>query len=297
MTVLSRRRFLTVSAAAVALPASAGVPDAQWRGNALGADASMRLVGVSPAEANQIFAQVEAELARLEMIFSLYRPKSSVSRLNEQGSLKAPEPELLQVLSLCNSLHQASGGAFDPTVQPLWWALANAHGPRDVAEAKAKIGWEQVSVDTAEVRFEKPGMAITLNGIAQGAVTDRIAALLRSHGLRDVLVDIGEIMALGHRGDGAAWRAGVADPNGRIRHRVSLSDRALATSATHGTLLQQGGHILSPTSVQVDERLVSVSAVSAAVADGLSTALCLVPAENAADVLARFPGARLEFTT
>lgn len=297
MIALSRRRFLTISAAAVALPAGAGVPDAQWRGNALGADASMRLVGLSPSDADRIFAQVEAELARLEMIFSLYRPDSSVSRLNEQGSLTAPEPELLQVLSLCNNLHQASGGAFDPTIQPLWWALANAHGPREVAEAKAKIGWTNLRVDTAEIRFEKPGMAITLNGIAQGEVTDRIAALLRSHGLRDVLVDIGEILALGHRGDGAAWRAGVADPNGRIRHRVSLSDRALATSATHGTRLQQGGHILSPTGIQVDDRLVSVSANSAAVADGLSTALCLVPGEEAADVLARFPGARLEFAT
>ena len=48
-----------------------------------------------------------------------------------------------------------------------------------------------------KVRFALPGMAITLNGIAQGYITDRIATLLQDAGMGDVLLDIGEVRALG----------------------------------------------------------------------------------------------------
>ena len=43
--------------------------------------------------------------------------------------------------------------------------------------------------------------------------------------------------------------AGVADPDGRIVRRLTLSDRALATSAPKGTVLDPSGelgHIFDP---------------------------------------------------
>ncbi|WP_241484112.1 FAD:protein FMN transferase [Ruegeria sp. ANG-R] len=82
MTLLSRRRFLTISAACAAVPARVAHAAAHWSGIALGAPASLRLEGLSDTEAAPIFAAVEAELNRLEDIFSLYRPDSEISRLN-----------------------------------------------------------------------------------------------------------------------------------------------------------------------------------------------------------------------
>jgi len=229
MTV-SRRRFLIISAAALAAPGtaqSAGTT-ARWRGHALGAAASMTIAGVSPVAARPVFARLEAELDRLEGIFSLYRADSALVRLNRDGRLDAPPPELLEVLALSDAIHAASRGAFDPTVQPLWRALATGG---DASVARSRIGWSNVHVSSRQVRLERPGMALTLNGIAQGYVTDRISALLRAQGLGDVLVDIGEIAASGRKSDGTPWMAGIADPQGHIRHRVVLRDRALATSA------------------------------------------------------------------
>ncbi len=295
MTRLTRRRFLTISAACAAAPALADT-SAQWRGIALGAPASLRLEGLSETEAAPIFAAVERELDRLEEIFSLYRTTSQISRLNQTGVLTTPAPEMLNLLSLCTALHDASGGAFDPTVQPLWLALATGATRSEVDRARESIGWGQVSIGTDAIRLPRPGLsAITLNGIAQGAVTDRIADLLRSYGLRDVLVDMGEITALGRRGADAPWRVGLVGPDGTVAKRIRLQDRAVATSAPGGTLLQgDQGHILSPQGNNTACQAVSVSAPLAALADGLSTALCLTPETELTRVMSRFPEARVE---
>ena len=305
MTFLSRRRFVSITAASAAasmlgaLPAAATTASqATWRGAALGAPASMRLDGLSQTQAAPIIAAVEAELARLEDIFSLYRPGSEISRLNRAGRLERPSPELLEVLSLSATLHEATGGAFDPTVQPLWQALAQGGDAAEIERARGLTGFGALRFDGDAVRFEGNGArAITLNGIAQGAITDRIAALLRARGLSNVLIDMGEIAAIGARGDGAPWRVGLAAPGGEIVQRITLSDRAVATSASHAMILDKAagqGHILAPSGGVVSPRLVSVSAPRAALADGLSTALCLLSEAQAARVTARFDDARLE---
>ena len=79
---LNRRRFLSISAAAIGLGTSAHAgPEVRhlWTGTALGARASIRL---DHPEAKAIAARVSAEIARLEDIFSLYRAGSALSRLN-----------------------------------------------------------------------------------------------------------------------------------------------------------------------------------------------------------------------
>ena len=298
MTRYSRRRFLSISAACMSFPAavSAAGPSARWTGIALGAPARMQINGLSDAEAAPIFDAVTAEVSRLENIFSLYRPNSELCRLNRTGHLSAPSAELLQLLSLCSALHEASGGAFDPTIQPLWLALANS------ADASARnmelnvIGWNNVIVNTDEIRLPVPGVsALTLNGVAQGEVTDRVSRLLRSFGLRDVLVDMGEIRANGRRGDGRAWQVGLASADGTIENRIRLSDRAVATSSPAAMTLPGGqGHILNPIGQRVFHSTVSVSAPNAALADGLSTALCAIPQHRIADTVSRFPSARIE---
>lgn len=286
----TRRRFLSISAAAIALPGMAAAqPVARWRGRALGADAEILLSGISPVKARPVLAAMEQELDRLERIFSLFRDDSALRRLNTTGELFSPPADLLTVLGLSDRLHRATGGVFDPTVQPLWQALAQgqATGP-----ARALVGWNGLRWSATRVAFARPGMALTLNGVAQGHITDRIAALLRARGFRDILVNMGEIAALGQAPDGGNWQAGIAAPDGRLVSRVALSDRALATSAPAA---QGADHILGPQGQPVRHRLVSVSAPSAAVADGLSTALCLLTPARAQAAVAGFPGAKIEY--
>jgi len=300
----SRRRFLTMAAACVALPAMATttLPVATWRGTALGAGALLRLVGLSDEEARDTFTAVEEELTRLEAIFSLHKADSYLSRLNRAGSLPVPPYEMLELLSLAGAVHASTNGAFDPTIQPLWTLYAQTRGRQPgkgiLSAALTRTGWTNVRIAPSEIAFARPGMALTLNGIAQGYITDRVAGLLRGRGFSNVLVDMGEIVGLGQRADGNAWRAGVSAPDGRIVHRTTLSDRALATSSPMGTLFGDGnvGHIIdpkrgAPTAVR---DLVSLSADSAALADALSTAFCVMDDAEIAAALEVHPTAQLE---
>ncbi|KPA23650.1 Thiamine biosynthesis lipoprotein ApbE precursor [Shimia sp. SK013] len=293
MTLVTRRRFLSIAAsAAVAMPAGRAWADtAVWRGQALGAAASMQFADLPDHKAGNLYAHVQAELRRLEDIFSLYRD-SALSKLNRIGSLTAPPPELLEVLSLCSRVHDASGGVFDPSVQPLWRAHAEN---RDAKAALSNVGWQNVAFSASEVRFKRPDMALTLNGIAQGYITDRISRLLHAKGMRNVLIDMGEITAIGRRMDGAAWRVGIAEPSGTVLRRIALNDRAIATSSPAGMTLPDGSsHILHPIGAASHHSLACISANSAALADGLSTAACLLTTELAKDMVKRFPDARIE---
>ncbi|MCW2307735.1 FAD:protein FMN transferase [Rhodobium gokarnense] len=291
--MLTRRRFLTIIAAAATLgPARAAPPAWEWRGRALGADARILLVDAEANAARHLFHRIEKELALIERHFSLFA-KSSLTRLNRTGRLAHPAPDVLALFTLAGRVHAATGGAFDPTVQPLWRALAEG---RDPGPARALVGWRNVQVTREEIRLTRPGMALTFNGIAQGFATDRVAELIRAAGFSNVLIDIGEIAGLGHRSDGAPWSAAIALADGAEVARTGLSGMALAVSSPGGTRIGPGGrlgHIIDPDGASARWRLAAVTAPSAALADGLSTAFCLMDREAIAAALKRFPGARL----
>lgn len=290
----TRRRFLAISAAAAAtaaLPARAA-PPAVWEGVALGAAGRVTLAGAAPAQARRMFRRIEAALRQIEAEFSLFAD-SALVRLNRDGRLARPAPGIRALFELADKVHAATGGAFDPSIQPLWRAVATG---ADRQAAHRLVGWDGVALGPEEIRLTRPGMALTFNGIAQGAAADRIAALLAAEGFRDVLVDMGEIAALGRHPDGRPWQAAIALPDGTELARAALGDRALATSSPAGTLIGGGlPHILDPRDGRAPPwRIASVSARSAALADALSTAFCLMERPAIDRALAAFPDARLE---
>ena len=130
-------------------------------------------------------------------------------------------------------------------------------------------------------------MAITLNGIGQGYITDRIVDLLHAGGVEHALVDMGETRALGAHSSGEPWRVGIEDPGmpSQIAERVLLKDRAIATSGGYGTQFDSAGrfnHIFDPTNGHTSSRYRAVSTIAstATEADALSTAFCLMPLEQ-----------------
>lgn len=298
MPGLTRRRFLSITAATAAVTTAGAAPAAplrHWQGSALGARATITL---SHPDGARIAARAFAEIDRLEDIFSLYRAGSALSRLNRVGRLDAPPFELLECLGLCGTVHRATGGLFDPTMQPLWDLHARAHaagGPPEadtIARTLETVGWDRVSLAPEAVTL-RPGMALTLNGVAQGYIADRVAALMRAEGLSQVLVDTGE-----HHGVGGDWPVTLTSDAG-AEGQVTLRDRALATSAPLGTVFDRGGeagHILDPRTggtVAPRWRLVSVTAPQAALADALSTAMVMMDREGMNRTLAAFPASRL----
>lgn len=309
MQPLTRRRFIAITAAAAgaagAAPARAAADLHVWHGTALGARASLRLHHPDRSEAERLIAACVAEVGRLERVFSLYRPDSALRRLNDAGELTAPPLDLVRLLQESRQLSHATGGAFDATVQPLWQlyaahfstAEADPAGPpaRAIAEALDRIGSHAVDVSPDRIAFARPRMAVTLNGIAQGYITDRIAELLRRAGLDRVLVDLGEARSMGRHPDGRPWRAALSDPDGRPFHEIDLEDRALATSSPGGFVFGGGGrlhHLFDPRTGRPQALYASVSVLApdATSADGLSTAFAQMPEPEIRRTLASRPG-------
>ncbi|ACJ01249.1 FAD:protein FMN transferase [Rhodospirillum centenum] len=305
----SRRRFLglTAAVAGLALLPSAAAARAGllhgWRGTALGADACLRLVHPDAAEARRLIGLCLAEVARLERVFSLHRADSALVRLNRDGRLDDAPADLVRLMAEAAAFARASGGRFDMTVQPLWalhaghFAQAGADpagpAPARIEAVRRLVGFQAVEIGAGRIAFARPGMQATLNGIAQGYITDRIVELLRQEGLDDVLVDMGEIRAQGRRPDGRPWQVGLDDAG--ANGPLALTGAAVATSAATGTVFDMAGrfgHLIDPATGRPGAlwRTVSVGAPTATTADALSTALSGMPGEAAAALLSRYPG-------
>ncbi|MEM8663195.1 MAG: FAD:protein FMN transferase [Pseudomonadota bacterium] len=251
----------------------------------MGAQASLLIDGMDNARAQGLIARVRAEIARLENVFNLTVADSAICRLNRGGMLAAPPLDLVGLLGTLNAVYAATDGAFDATIQSVWQLMARTGGFPDakrLTQAQALVGRRNVNVSADAITFAKEGMALTLNGIAQGYVTDRVSALLRGEGLTHVLVSLGEIAAIGPRADGAPWRVGLAErSDGRPEETIALRDRAVATTAPLGTVFGpriRSGHLIDPHGAGPAERYrrITVSHPSATLADGLSTGFALI---------------------
>ncbi len=284
---LSRRRFLAIAATCLAAGPARAKTTTRWRGIALGAEAEITLHGPEEA-AGRALQAARTELRHIERLFSLYDPNSHLARLNRDGRLDDLLPDFHALLDICSGVHAATGSLFDPSVQPLWQALAAHRGapPAGVLEqARARVGWDGVAYDRTTVRLTRPGMALTFNGIAQGFATDRVAEVLARFGFEETLVNIGEFRAGAGR-----WRIGIADPDQGLVTTRSLERGAIATSSPSALVFGDGGlgHILDPGFPlrAAPWSTVSVEAESAVLADGFSTALSLLDAPAVRSVLA-----------
>ncbi len=279
--MITRRRFLAIAAfSAGSIGALTGKADAVWRGRAFGADISIALHGPD-AGRDTALAAARDTISRIEHLFSIYDPGSQLSVLNRTGRLTMP-PEFARLVQIADRVHAQSDGLFDPTIQPLFAAKLRVAGSGQALgeEIWNRIGWRHVRFDDREIAFTQAGMSITFNGIAQGFATDRVAETLSSHGYDQAVVNIGEYRV----GDRAA-AIGVANQAGDMLAELQLKNQAVATTASDGFMFADGsGHILAPgrTDEQPAWKTVSVVADTAAVADGMSTALALSPDDQLA---------------
>ena len=247
-----------------------------------------------------------AEMERLESVLTRHRPEAPLARLNREGRLDGPPPELRYVLGTAVRVADLSGGAFDPTVLPVLeaWAVARSAGrstPTDaeVEHARWRTGYQGVRLTEGAIVLERSGMGVTLDGIAKGFVVDETMAHLVADGAERVLVDAGGDMATGGAGSARdPWTVAVEDPHGdgAPDGLVRLAGGCVATSGDYlqgFTEDRRHHHIIDPRTGRSPEATsaVTVLAGRAMDADALSTALMVLGTDEGRTLVEGVDGA------
>jgi thiamine biosynthesis lipoprotein len=307
MLPVARRRFLQIGLGVGGLGVWSAIAkssrrdfhtEVHRRGRALGTTVELRLLHESSKKGEAALDAAFAAIEQVEEVMSLYRPQSRLSELNRIGALDDPHPWLMHVLQHAQALSRTTDGAFDVTMQPLWqcWSQA-AREERMPTEAEVYaacrlVDWRSLHVSSQRIELQRPGMQITLNGIAQGFAADQAAAALRSCGVVHALINTGEVQALGRKRD-EAWTVGIQHPRHADAYSalVSLNNRALSTSGDYATSFspdKRHHHIIDPRVGYSPTELASVTilAGSALEADALSTAVLVLGADHGLKLIA-----------
>jgi thiamine biosynthesis lipoprotein len=259
---------------------------------AMGTYVTVTAVHQSSDQAEEAIGRAFEEMERQIAVFNRYDSASPVSVLNRDGQLSGPPPELTSLVSWAQHFNQLSGGAFDVTVKPLIDLFDNTLGrdggtfPRDdqIADALALVDAGGVEVAKGSVRFKKPGMGVTLDGIAKGHIVDTMSAALAARGVKSHLINAGgDIRTSGSTVDGDLWRIAVEDPHKKRNYPdvIHMADGAVATSGNYEIFYDKEKvfhHVVDPRTGASPHHSTSVTVrtTSVMVADALSTGIFVV---------------------
>lgn len=294
--------FLVSSAALSASQAnevqtsSENLKEINWQGIVLGANASITLYSDDEARAKQTIEKMLLEVKRLESYFSLYQNNSLINSLNKNGELTSPPAEFKDLITKAKNYARLTNGAFDPTIQPLFMAYKTVSkqtpipsfiNNETIKKAHRLIGWQNIAISNHKISFEKKNMAITLNGIAQGYITDKAVMILKANGFENTLINFGEYHGIGSKPFQNNWKIqlGETKQKNKTRKTWSVKNNAIAASDKHGYTFNsenQLHHMLDPKTGanQKAWREIYVLAKNATRADAASTALFASPPEQ-----------------
>ena len=294
-----KRRTLLQASLGLGLSNALGAKtnELQWRERpllGLGTTLSLRVAHRDPAVAERALDHAVATIRHVEAQMSLFKPDSALNRLNRDGILHHPHPDLRNVLRIAQEVSTRSHGAFDVTVQPLWQvfeaAQRTASLPSNAAvlQARARVNWRALEISQHHIRFMKPGMAITLNGIAQGYAADLVRQQLQADGIEHAVINTGAWAALGQPDTQHGWSLGIASPRDeqQLITRLLMDGRSIATSADNLTIFSndyRNHHIFNPHTGYSPPELasVTVAANSCVMADALTKVMFVAGMQQA----------------
>jgi len=267
------------------------IDDIGFQFAAMASSCEIRIAALSRRKAEPLAKLAMAEVHRIEAKFSRYRDGSVVSRINAvAGSGRAVDvdDETCHLLDFAASLHAVSDGLFDitsGTLRKAWdFRARRLPLPGQIDELLALVGWAKVVWKAPRIELPLPGMELDFGGFGKEYAADRAATLLRAHGVRHGMVDLGgDIRLVGPRRGNAPWILGIQDPRDtqRLLARLTLVSGALATSGDYERYFEVGGvrycHVLDPrTGWPVNAwRSVSVAAPTCLAAGALTTVAML----------------------
>lgn len=165
---------------------------------------------------DEIKKSVDSILTLVDTTLSGYNKGSQLSRFNA-GVPVVPNEMFREIFTISKRLYDETGGALDMASGPLYdaWGFGFTNDSLPSAAVvdslKAVCGMDKFDGNMSPV---VPGICpkLNFNAIAQGYTCDKIAGYLHSLGVKDMLVNIGEIYCEGVNQSGRPWTIGVDMP-------------------------------------------------------------------------------------
>lgn len=258
------------------------------------------------ADGNAAIDAVIAEMRRVDMAMSTYKPSSEISIVNAQAAqhpVRISE-ELFELLTTALEYSKITEGAFDITyasVGYLYDFRGHVHPTeQQIQKALPGINYRHVLLDAKNrtVKFSQPGVRIDLGGIGKGHAVDQGIGILQSRGIEHALVTAGgDSRIIGDR-FGKPWIIGIRHPDRKdeVIAKIPLEDAALSTSGDYERYFDENGvryhHIIDPHTGQSARKVRSATIIgpTATRTDGLSKTAFVLGAERAIEIYNRMDG-------
>lgn len=219
---------------------------------------------------------------------TVFSPVSIISRINlaPPGQPVRVDPDLFELLRLCENLRCETAGAFNIAAG----TLMHAHGFRgsDGAATPDDLDLDDavcLDPDTLCITRNDPRVSLDLGAIAKGHVLDLIGRELRHYGIAHAFIHGGtsSSIAMGQRAPANPWRVRLNEApvfDALLRGVTGLGISEITGRSLTDDSGVSRGHIMDPRTNRPAEHGVARVACthpSAAIADAYSTALNVRP--------------------
>ena len=272
---------------------------------AMGTFVSMTLMHPSRDRAEEAMGLAFEEIDRLTGLMNRFDEGTAVGQLNREGLLKDLPPEVTDVISRSIHYYLLSNGSFDISVKPvvdlfktrITGGKKAVPSDTELKQALSLIGSDKIQLNGNAIRFKKPGMGITLDGIAKGYIVDSASNMLVKHRIQNHLINAGgDIRTMGTKQDKKPWTVAVQDPQKKKRYPdiIKMANGAIATSGDYEIYYDREKmfhHIVDP-KTGLSPRVstsVSVLAPTAIEADALSTSVFVMTPKQGAGFIDTVP--------
>jgi FAD:protein FMN transferase len=246
-----------------------------------------------------------------EKKFNDYDPQSWVYKVNHSaGTSVKMDPDAYELLCLADSLYHLSDGSFDITIKPLYdlWGFSKVNTdtvdslsliPPDsltVKKTLVLVGFDKIKYNKNYI-FLPAGTQITFGALAKGYALDKAREYMQTHDFISGQIDCTSSMTF--FGQKLPQVISIQHPRAQQQKQTIGSFRikngSLSTSGDYQLYFEYQGkryhHILDPHTGYPVEHVYSVTVIntSAALSDGLSTTLFLMPPEKAIKALKNIP--------
>jgi thiamine biosynthesis lipoprotein len=240
------------------------------------------------------------EIYRIHDLMNAHTQSSEVSVLNREGYYGGVSDDTKHVIQRANSFSELIEGAFDITVLPvleLWEEnVYKSKIPTDaeISERLELVNYRNILIEDKNISFRKPGMGITLAGVAKGYAVDKAIEALSRGNIKHALVNAGgDIRVIGGKDETIPWKIAIRDPRNKTRivTTVELYDQAIATSGTYRRSFKD---IINPKVGRPAQGVLSstVIAKKAMDADMLATCMFILEAEEGIELIEKLDGVK-----